>query len=74
MVPLGTDRNDRVSARPAPFVARIKAYLEARARGEVTVETDREHSDAGSSAEHEDALPRDERVGSFADGEQPRDD
>jgi hypothetical protein len=42
----------------------------------VTVETDREHSDAGSSAEDEDTLPRDEDVGSFAEGHEtlPRDE
>jgi hypothetical protein len=40
------------------------------------VETDREHSDAGSSAEGEETLPRDEQVGSFAEGEEtlPRDE
>ena len=36
--------------------------------GEGTVETDREHSGAGSSAEDKDALPRDEDGGSFAEG------
>jgi hypothetical protein len=42
----------------------------------VTVETDREHSDAGSSAEDKDTLPRDEDVGSFAEGHEtlPRDE
>jgi hypothetical protein len=57
----------------------------------VTVEkTDREHSDAGSSAQDKDTrprdeeggsfaeggetLPRDEDVGSFAESEEPRDD
>jgi hypothetical protein len=36
----------------------------------VTVETDRPHSDAGSSAEDKDTLPRDEDAGSFAEGQE----
>jgi hypothetical protein len=42
----------------------------------VTVETDREHSHAGSSAEDKETLPRDEDVGSFAEGGEtlPRDE
>jgi hypothetical protein len=38
------------------------------------METDREHSEAGSSAEDMDTLPQDEDVGAFADSEEPRDD
>ena len=34
------------------------------------METDREHSDAGSSAEDKDTPPRDEDVGSFAEGQE----
>ena len=44
--------------------------------GEVTVETDREHSGGGSSAEDKETLPRNEDEGSFAEGGEtlPRDE
>ena len=60
-----------VRARSALFVARIKGVVSKHERErEVTMETDREHSDAGSSAEDKDTLPRDEDVGSFAEGQE----